>query len=83
MPELHKFEAMLKWAKHYVKTQGYTNKSDAKADFRNVMERLTRDLKLYRISPQDLIKEMFIFILSNINSQFLNWVLQSETWKFE
>ena len=59
MPEIHKFEAMLKWAKHFVKRQGYTDKFDAKVDFRNCMDRLSRDLKLYRISPQDLIKELF------------------------
>ena len=59
MPEIHKFEAMLKWAKHFVKKQGYTDKFDAKVDFRNCMDRLSRDLKLYRISPQDLIKELF------------------------
>ena len=52
IPEIHKFEAMLKWAKNYIKNQGYQNKSDAKADFRACMDRLSRDLKLYRISPQ-------------------------------
>ena len=52
IPEIHKFEAMLKWAKNYIKNQGYQNKSDAKLDFRACMERLSRDLKLYRISPQ-------------------------------
>ena len=56
IPEIHKFEAMLKWAKHYIKKQGYKDKIDAKIDFRACMERLSRDLKLYRISPQDLIK---------------------------
>ena len=52
VPEIHKFEAMLKWAKNMIKKQGYQNKSDAKADFRVCMDRLSRDLKLYRISPQ-------------------------------
>ena len=66
MPEIHKFEAMLKWAKHFVKKQGYTDKFDAKVDFRNCMDRLSRDLKLYRISPQDLIKEMFILFIKQI-----------------
>ena len=56
IPEIHKFEAMLKWAKNYIKKQGHTNKLDTKIDFRACMERLTRDLQLYRISPQDLIK---------------------------
>ena len=52
IPEIHKFEAMLKWAKNYIKNQGHQNRADAKADFRACMDRLSRDLKLYRISPQ-------------------------------
>ena len=68
VPEIHKFEAMLKWAKHYVKKQGYTDKLDAKVDFRNCMDRLSRDLKLYRISPQDLIKELFKHSLHQTNN---------------
>ena len=52
IPEIHKFEAMLKWAKHYIKAQGFTSAVDAKVDYRACMERLSRDLKLYRISPQ-------------------------------
>jgi hypothetical protein len=31
-------------------------KTDAKVEFRCIMERLARDLKLHRISPQELIK---------------------------
>lgn len=31
-------------------------KTDAKLEFKCTMERLTRDLKLHRISPQELIK---------------------------
>lgn len=31
-------------------------KTDAKVEFRCIMERLTRDLKLHRITPQELIK---------------------------
>jgi RAP1 GTPase activating protein 1 len=31
-------------------------KTDAKVEFRCIMERLGRDLKLHRISPQELIK---------------------------
>ena len=56
MPEIHKFEAMLKWAKNYIKKQSYDNKVEAKIDFRACMDRLSRDLKLCRISPNDLIK---------------------------
>ena len=55
-PEVSKFEAMLKWAKHRVQNKTYNDKHDAKIEFRCCMDRLTRDLKLYRISPQDLIK---------------------------
>ena len=57
MPEIHKFEAMLKWAKNHIRQQSYANKVEAKVDFRACMERLSRDLKLYKISPNDLIKE--------------------------
>ncbi|KAL1138352.1 hypothetical protein AAG570_008416, partial [Ranatra chinensis] len=53
--EVRKFEAMLNWAKHKIKTKTST-KLDAKLEFRCIMERLARDLKLYRISPQELIK---------------------------
>ena len=53
--EVRKFEAMLSWAKHKIKTKTST-KLDAKLEFRCIMERLARDLKLYRISPQELIK---------------------------
>lgn len=54
-PEVRKFEAMLAWAKNKVK-QKVSAKTDAKLEFRFIMERLTRDLKLHRISPQELIK---------------------------
>jgi len=55
-PEVRKFEAMLQWAKHKIRTRAVTSRIDAKIEFRCTMERLTRDLRLYRISPQDLIK---------------------------
>lgn len=55
IPEVRKFEAMLAWAKHKVK-QKSSAKVDAKHEFRCIMERLTRDLKLHRITPQELIK---------------------------
>ena len=57
--EITKFEAMLDWAKSRVRTKG-TNRFDSKVEFRCIMERLTRDLKLYRISPQELIKVSFV-----------------------
>ncbi|KAK7083981.1 hypothetical protein SK128_024955 [Halocaridina rubra] len=53
--EITKFEAMLSWAKHRVRMKG-VSKADSRVEFRCIMERLTRELKLYRISPQDLIK---------------------------
>ena len=58
---LCRFEAMLRWAKHQVKSKTYPNRVDAKIEFRCCMDRLTRDLKLYRISPLDLIKVMSHF----------------------
>ena len=53
--EIVKFEAMLNWSRNKVKMKG-AGKVDSKVEFRCIMERLTRELKLYRISPQDLIK---------------------------
>lgn len=53
--EIIKFEAMLTWAKHRIKMKG-APKADSRVEYRCIMERLTRELKLYRISPQDLIK---------------------------
>ena len=47
---------MLKWAHSRVRSKTFSNKVDAKIEFRCCMDRLTRDLKLYRIAPQDLIK---------------------------
>lgn len=55
VPEVRKFEAMLSWAKNKIKAKS-ANKTDAKNEFKCIMERLARDLKLYRISPQELIK---------------------------
>ncbi|XP_076180512.1 rap GTPase activating protein radish isoform X2 [Ptiloglossa arizonensis] len=52
--EIDKFEAMLNWAKHRIKTK--STKVDAKVEFKCIMERLSRDLKLYRITPQELIR---------------------------
>ncbi|KAH9630524.1 hypothetical protein HF086_018440 [Spodoptera exigua] len=55
VPEVRKFEAMLSWARNKIKAKS-ANKTDAKNEFKCTMERLARDLKLYRISPQELIK---------------------------
>jgi RAP1 GTPase activating protein 1 len=54
--EIRKFESMLAWARHKIRSRPSTSKVDAKIEFKCTMERLARDLKLYRISPQDLIK---------------------------
>ena len=75
VPEIHKFDAMLRWAKNHIRKQSYSNKVEAKIDFRACMERLSRDLKLYKISPNDLIKEQlvwFFFRISKSNSTHLN-----------
>jgi len=55
VPEVCKFEAMLGWARHKIRTKT-SSKVDSKLEFKCIMERLARDLKLYRISPQELIK---------------------------
>ena len=52
---------MLKWARHKVKNKSFSNRIDAKIEFRCCMDRLTRDLKLYRIAPQDLIRVNICF----------------------
>lgn len=51
--EIKKFEAMLRWAKNRIKNKSET---EASIEFKGIMERLSKDLKLYRITPQELIK---------------------------
>ncbi|KAG5897568.1 hypothetical protein JTB14_007280 [Gonioctena quinquepunctata] len=53
--EVVKFEAILAWAKYKIRTKT-SSKLDAKIEFKCIMERLGRDIKLYRIAPQELIK---------------------------
>ncbi|XP_067637102.1 uncharacterized protein rsh isoform X3 [Eurosta solidaginis] len=54
-PEIRKFEAMLMWAKNKVaKMRNHPNK-DTQFEFECIMERLTRDLNLCRISPSELL----------------------------
>ncbi|XP_016985517.1 uncharacterized protein LOC108049020 isoform X4 [Drosophila rhopaloa] len=54
-PEIRKFEAMLAWAQHKVgKLKNHPNK-DTQFEFECIMERLTRDLNLCRISPSELL----------------------------
>ena len=62
---------MLKWAKHRVNTKIYSNRVDAKIEFRACMERLTKDLKLYRIAPQDLIKVNIVKVFSSTYSYLI------------
>jgi hypothetical protein len=69
VPEVCKFEAMLGWARHKIRTKT-SSKLDAKLEFTCIMERLARDLKLYRISPQELIKVCQLHVHSFQN---LNW----------
>ncbi|KAK0158596.1 hypothetical protein PV328_009575 [Microctonus aethiopoides] len=52
--EIRKFEAMHNWAKHRCKSK--SSKVDANHEFSCIMERLSKDLKLYRITPQELIR---------------------------
>lgn len=58
--EIKKFEAMLSWAEHRIKTKSY--KINAKMEFECIMERLSRDLKLYMIPPQELIRVSILFL---------------------
>lgn len=67
IPEVRKFECMLGWAKHKIRTRT-SSKLDAKLEFKVTMERLARDLKLYRISPQELIKVTYFILNSNITN---------------
>ncbi|KAL0114068.1 hypothetical protein PUN28_011408 [Cardiocondyla obscurior] len=55
LPEIKKFEAMLNWAKHKVKTTK-SSKIDAKVEYTCIMTRLTKELTLHKISPQELIR---------------------------
>ena len=57
MSELHKFEVMLRWTRHKVCSRpSAASRADARLEFQRSMERLARDVKLYRISPQELIR---------------------------
>ena len=80
--EIRKFEAMLAWARHKIRSAPTPSKIDAKIEFKCTMERLARDLKLYRISPQDLIKVncssflecKILYILFRRNSSTCMWL---------
>lgn len=52
--EIKKFEAMFAWARNRAKH--LSPEIDTNIEFKRMMDRLSRDLKLYRITPQELIK---------------------------
>lgn len=54
-PEIRKFEAMLAWAKFKVSRMKIPPHKDLQFEFECIMERLTRDLNLCRISPSELL----------------------------
>lgn len=54
-PEIRKFEAMLAWAKYKVSKMKVHPNKDMQFEFECIMERLTRDLNLCRISPSELL----------------------------
>lgn len=62
VPEIRKFEAMLRWA---------TNKSKLKPDpeqeFKHIMDRLKKDIDLMKIAPQDLIRVRNTNIFSQVS----------------
>ena len=76
---------MLKWAKHRVNTKIYSNRVDAKIEFRACMERLTKDLKLYRIAPQDLIKVNIVKVFSEtflLKSMIILYLFYDDLYNF-
>ena len=50
------FHLTFLFAVNKVNSKHTTTQMDAKIEFRCCMDRLTKDLRLYKISPQDLIK---------------------------
>ncbi|XP_076350365.1 uncharacterized protein LOC143246977 isoform X2 [Tachypleus tridentatus] len=52
IPEVKKFEIILQWAKKKIQRNNRNNPWELHC----IMNRLTRDLKLYKIPPQELIK---------------------------
>lgn len=52
IPEVYKFEIMLRWATHHVTTVTRPDPQELQC----TMSRLTRELKLHLIPPQELIK---------------------------
>lgn len=54
-PEIRKFEAMLAWARNKVSKMRLQPPRDGQFEFECIMERLTRDLNLCRISPSELL----------------------------
>lgn len=54
--EIRKFEAMLAWANNRVVQKMMATRAAERSEFHSIMDRLTRDLKLAKIAPQDLIR---------------------------
>ncbi|XP_037916826.1 uncharacterized protein LOC119655154 isoform X4 [Hermetia illucens] len=55
VPEVRKFDTMLAWAECKVDKMKANPNIDVNLEFRCIMERLTRDLNLCKISPSELI----------------------------
>jgi hypothetical protein len=69
LSETKKFQVMFQWSLHKVKNEKLDNQRNEKisnanekistarvSELQAIMNRLTRDLKLHKIPPQDLIK---------------------------
>lgn len=55
IPEIRKFEAMVMWARHKIERTKCNPNFDKQFEFECIMERLSRDLELCRISPKELL----------------------------
>ncbi|XP_026668884.1 uncharacterized protein LOC108624396 isoform X2 [Ceratina calcarata] len=53
--EIKKFQAMYKWAQNRIKDRK-SSKMDPKKEFKLIMDRFSKDLKLHRITPHELIR---------------------------
>lgn len=71
LAETKKFQVMIQWAMHKVRSDQVENKRNDKitpnkvTELQAIMNRLTRDLKLHKIPPQDLIKVILNIIMIN------------------
>lgn len=55
IPEIRKFEAMVLWARNKIERTKFNPNFDKQFEFECIMERLSRDLELCRISPKELL----------------------------